>query len=154
MTRVLKKLSQSDGYSYIEVFIVLLIFSLVGTLLLTNQGKLFTIANKSKVRLEEKSQILSLRTTLKDEVQKIAPPWFISSIPYEVGSTTIKIFYYNGVKEDYLLIDTNKGIRISNSSEELVYFPELEGTFSITTSSVNYSYKDYKLTFYFGVFPA
>lgn len=155
MTRILKSFSRSDGYSFIEIFIVLIIVSLLSSLLLVNGNKITGIINKGRHELNVKYDLIKLREILGNEAKNVTPPWFLKTLPIEIEKDEIKISYYNGDKEDFLIIIKNeKGISVRNNDDILYSSSILNGKFTVTNSYITYTQDKYNFIFSFGVFLA
>lgn len=149
---ILKQFSRNEGYSFIEIFIVLIIVSLISTLLLVNSNKITSTINKGKENLQIKHDLIKLRIVLEKECQKIQPIWFSSSIPHEYNGNNIKIYYYNGDKDSYLeILKTVDFIQINHRDNILFYSEQINGNFSISNKYLGFTFKEYNFKFNFGV---
>lgn len=152
MMDILKKFLKSDGYSFIEIFIVIIIISLISTMLLVNSNKISTTIFESKKNLSIKHDLIKLRIVLKNECQKVTPPWFINAIPNEITKESMKIFYYRGDKDQFLEILTlDSGTTVKQGDLILFHSENIKGNFAVSNNLLSFTFEDYSFVFNFGV---
>lgn len=154
--KILKILSRNEGYTFIEVFISLILIGLISTIIATNYGIITNRLNRGRDNLIISYEQLCLKLIVSNECQKIKPPWFLRR--YEVIRTggSIEVFYYNGIKEDSLKISflEGDGITVSGGGVSVYHSENLEGSFEFSGTEIIYTEGDILLRFPFGVFLA
>lgn len=155
MTKHLKNISNEDGYTFIEIFVAVIIIGIISTIVIINSSQITDSITQGKQSLSKKMNLITLKLVLKEEAQKINTTWFLKEHVYESNENKLIVYYYNGSKEDFLTLEsTDYGIKISNSDGVIYSSNKLNGTFSIDGSFIMYKDDERTLSFPLGVFLA
>lgn len=155
MMKPLKKLSSDEGFTFIEVFITVIIIAILSSIILINSTTILNSINQGKRDLSYKYQLINLRLLLKKEASNILTPWFLREYKVEEINSGIKIYYYNGDKESYLeLTALEEGVVIKNDDNILFSSTNLKGEFIFKESFIVYKDGDREFIFPLGVFIA
>lgn len=150
---VLKKLRNNDGYTFIEIFMVLLIISLVSTIIYTNINKITDSINKSKVKLDSKYNLLKLQLIVSEELQKVKTPHLLNEHLIILESDCIILYYYEGDKESYIKLESmEEQINIYIGELLLSSFYNLKGMLILKKNYVIYKEDDFEMIFPLGTF--
>lgn len=153
MTKVIKKFSNSDGYTFIELFMTILIIALISSVIYTNSSTITDSMIKSKNHLASKYDLIRLKLILGEETQKITPPWFMKEHKIINNGNSVDIYYYNGNKDDYIrILSSENGISILINESEIFNSSNLKGEIKIDLNYIIYSDIDNEIIFPFGVF--
>ncbi|MGL1892033.1 MAG: hypothetical protein OCD02_10420 [Spirochaetaceae bacterium] len=150
--KALKILYNDKGYTFIEVFITVLIVSLISTVLYTNSNQILTSLNKGTHNLKRSYDLLNLRHTLFFEAQNIMTPWFYTehSIVQEQGF--IEVFYYMGLPDYSIKISSSESGTFIYINDNIIYESKyLVGSFTITESAIKFVSEDIEFSFVLGV---
>ena len=140
------------GYSFIEVFIAILIIALISSIIYINSSRILESIGKGSRELSRRYDLTNLIVILDREAQRVTTPWFLNSHKVEKSGSSIKLYYYNGDVDSYLLLESGEhGITISNSSSTLFSSKNLIGSFTIEGSTIIYTQGDIELKFQLGV---
>lgn len=152
MMKILKNFSKNEGYSFIDIFILLLFISLISTIIYTNSTDITRATSKTLYILNSNYDLLRLRVILTKECQSIKPPYFIGKHLYTKKLDSIDVYYYNGYKEQYLTIEINKDkLKIYTNSSLIFSSSNLFGTFTLEENYLNYVENNIKFSFPLGV---
>ena len=140
------------GYSFIEVFITILVIALISSIIYTNSSKITESIGKGSRELSRSYDLTTLIVTLDREAQRVTTPWFLNSHKIEEDGSGIKLYYYNGDVDSYLLLESGEnGLTISNSSSTLFRSKNLIGSFTFDESIIIYTQDGIELKFQLGV---
>lgn len=155
MTRPLKALSNSEGYTFIEVFLTLIIVAAIGLIVTINSHTIKESITKGKKRLNYKYQLLTMRILLKNEASKVVNPWFSKDYIIEKDSESLTLYYYNGDPEETLrLSNNNNGILIETGKKVIFKSNLLKGKFELERGYIIYLDNDIEFIFPLGAFLA
>lgn len=141
-----------EGYTFIEIFITILILGLISTIIYVNGSTILNSITKGDEELKTSYALTTLILTLNSEAQNITPLWFLDEYKVETEGDSLKIYYYNGDKNKVLSLTSNdSGVTISNNRGILFYSELLTGNFSFKESKIVYSLNERILTFALGV---
>lgn len=139
MKKVWKIFSQSDGYTYIETFITIIILGLITATIYTQYNKIENFLLKGQNKLQIHADHLNLRLILLGEVQEVRTPWFYKEYKIDEEEGNIKLYYYRGEPELYLDITFNDdGITISTTDELLFQSKYCKGSFKFEDGTLYY----------------
>lgn len=139
MNRVWKIFSRSDGYTYMETFITIIILGLITATLYTQYSRIEEFLLMGQKELQLHSDNLNLRLVMLEEVQKIKHPWFLKEYLLEEEEGVLKLFYYKGDPELFIdFIYGDDGIIISNSDGILFQSEHCNGSFEFEEGKVYY----------------
>lgn len=95
--------SYSDGFSYIEVLVSLLIISLIGSLLFFSYS--ISVRSVDSSRKKVKTELLRIKTDsqLRKTIEKISIPSWTSEYEYNMINNTIELSWVDGKENPQLL---------------------------------------------------
>ncbi len=152
MMKRLLNILNDDGYSFIEVFITLLIVCLISTIILLNSNTITKSINDSNLVLAEKNDFIQLRIILKEEAEEIIHPWFLKEYKVVLNSETLDIYYYHGDKNRCLTLYSGvNGVEIRDKNSIIFKSLILKGKFTFEDSLVTYADENGTIYFTLGV---
>lgn len=152
MIKLLKNISNDDGYSFIEVFVAVILIGIISTIIYINGSQITDSITQGKNSLNKKFDLISLKLILKDESQKVRTPWFNKEYLYKSSENELILYYYNGNKDKYLKMETTDyGVKISSDTDIIYSSDKLTGTFSLKGSYITYKDEDRTFIFPLGV---
>lgn len=155
MMKTLKKLSSDKGFTFIEVFIAVVLIGILSTIILISSNRIVSSMNQGKENLDKRYQLLSLRLLLKKETQNIINPWFLKDYKIEDSKDGIILYYYKGNKDSYLELQSNEvGVTIITDDETLFASDTLKGKFTFEDNCIIYKFEDIMFIFPLGAFHA
>lgn len=152
---IMKQLNifNDNGYTFIEIFIVILIIGLISTVIFTNSSKIQGLMDNTRVTLQEMDELLSLQLIVSSEAQKIKPPWFLKEYKYTKEDNLLRVNYYIGDMESELILDSSNGeITITSTAGILFHSNKLQGSFNISDNFIVFTHEKLELVFPLGVF--
>lgn len=124
MKKVWKIFSQSDGYTYIETFITIIILSLITATLFTQYSDIKEFLVKGQLELQSHYEKMQLRVVILEEVQKIRNPWFMKEYNLEEEEGKLKLYYYLGDPELFLEFQYGEGGVTISSKDGYIFQSE------------------------------
>lgn len=151
MKRIIRLFSRSDGYTFIETFIYMLMTLILSGIIYSNSSRISTYISANRDELLSHYNLLKLNLTLKSEISRVKPPWFLSGYNENLSDNRIELPYYKGVRESILILEKDeKSITLTagNSSETFNY---LDGALEFSNGFIIYRERGIKLIFPLGV---
>lgn len=153
--KTLKKLSTDEGFTFIEVFIAVVLIGILSTIILISSNRIVSSMNQGKENLDKRYQLLSLRLLLKKETQNIINPWFLKEYEVEESKDGIILYYYKGKKESFLELQSSEaGVSIITDEETLFSSDVLKGKFTFEDNYIIYKFNETVFIFPLGAFHA
>lgn len=152
MKCLLQNFSKNEGYTFIEIFIVILIMGVISTVIYTNISTISVSVSQSRHNLAKYNDLLNLKIVLDQEIQNIKPPWFLKEYKFDLKDNYLEIFYYLGKKENSLLFEYSDECICIKYNESVIFESEnLNGKFFLEDNKLYYIDNDRTLTFQLGV---
>ncbi len=150
--KIFKICLKDDGYTFIEIFLLLLILGVISGIIYTNTKSISLFTTESQNELLIKNDLLNMRLLLQEELQKVQHPWFLRDYELIEDIGSIEIFYYTGLKDASLLLEYgDEGLWISGNGEHIFQSVNLKGSIQFSGGFITYSEENFIITLPLGV---
>ncbi|QEN05060.1 hypothetical protein EW093_10180 [Thiospirochaeta perfilievii] len=152
MKSLFKIFFKDDGYTFIETFITILILGLLSTIIYINSSTIQSFTSSSVDKLIVKNDLLHLKLLLKEEASRVKQPWFLSQYNYTLEGGILTLNYYNGLKNNTLIITTGvEGIIVESEKKALYSSKNLTGDIDFKDGFILYTQDNIEFKFPLGV---
>lgn len=131
--RYMKISDESGGFTFIEVIITMLIFSIVSIPVFTVFSRIIHVTEKIKTANRYTREIISLDDFLNNAVSEIQFPFWMAlkkDTPYMNGKNHIEVPYWKGKRNSALILDCKDGVLSVISPDETRIFKGWEAFIS------------------------
>jgi len=124
---------KSGGFTFVEIIITMLIFSIVSIPVFTVFSRIIHVTEKIKTANRHTWEIISLDDFLKNAVSEIRFPFWMAlkkDTPYMNGKNHIAVPYWKGKRNSALIVDCTDGVLSVTSPDETRIFKGWEAFIS------------------------
>jgi len=152
MKSLFKIFFKDDGYTFIETFITILILGLLSTIIYINSSTIQSFTSSSVDKLIVKNDLLHLELLLTEEASRVKQPWFLSQYNYTLEGGILTLNYYNGLKDNTLIITTGvEGIIVESEKKAQYSSKNLTGDIDFKDGFILYTQDNIEFKFPLGV---